>query len=329
MELGLESWSNNLRRDWSFIFFLFYGQFKSAVSCKKCNKVSTTFDMFTNIPLSLPEPSKIVLNVIVYRLPNEIKDIMKVDKQPTQLNRVESGRSEDIRGFLQHQNSDNDPSNLLKFQESFKYVTNDQPIHICIKVDKDIKIGHLLQQIIEFRDVNIDTGSATSTLILYSAQRNSVRGVFNSDYKLTQYNLLGNEIEAIEVLTKKGRETIAKFYMENPQYCLNINPSAHLQILTSPHSEKPIVQRKVSLQQQTSSKRRGQPMSSQQKQPEQENNLFGIKLDKASLFNSYQVSCEKFAEFEENLNLPDEIYAVAYHRRFVKKNYFFFYPFQP
>jgi hypothetical protein len=29
------------------------------------------------------------------------------------------------------------------------------------------------------------------------------------------------------------------------------------------------------------------------------------------------------------LNLPEEIYAVAYHRRFVKKNYFFFYPFQP
>jgi ubiquitin C-terminal hydrolase len=25
VELGLETWSNNLRRDWSFIFFLFYG----------------------------------------------------------------------------------------------------------------------------------------------------------------------------------------------------------------------------------------------------------------------------------------------------------------
>ena len=25
VDLGLETWSNNLRRDWSFIFFLFYG----------------------------------------------------------------------------------------------------------------------------------------------------------------------------------------------------------------------------------------------------------------------------------------------------------------
>ena len=25
IELGLESWSNSLRRDWSFVFFFFYG----------------------------------------------------------------------------------------------------------------------------------------------------------------------------------------------------------------------------------------------------------------------------------------------------------------
>jgi len=110
VELGLESWANSLRRDWSFIFFLFYGQFKSTVSCKTCNKISTTFDIFTSIPLSLPEPSKIVLNVIVYRLPNELKDIMKGDKQlplsSQQLNRVESAKSEDIKMGLRHQNSE-------------------------------------------------------------------------------------------------------------------------------------------------------------------------------------------------------------------------------
>jgi hypothetical protein len=29
---------------------------------------------------------------------------------------------------------------------------------------------------------------------------------------------MGNEIEAIEVLTKKGRDTLAKYYHENPSY---------------------------------------------------------------------------------------------------------------
>jgi hypothetical protein len=38
------------------------------------------------------------------------------------------------------------------------------------------------------------------------------------DLKLTSYNLMGNEIEAIEVLTKKGRETIVKYYKDNPSY---------------------------------------------------------------------------------------------------------------
>lgn len=96
-ELGLESYANNLRRDWSFMYFLFYGQFKSTLSCKTCNKISTTFDMFTNIPLSLPEPSKTILNVIIYRLPNEIKDLLKNEKVVNALKRVESARSDTKR----------------------------------------------------------------------------------------------------------------------------------------------------------------------------------------------------------------------------------------
>jgi ubiquitin C-terminal hydrolase len=73
IELGLESWANCLRRDWSFIFFLFYGQMKSTLECLSCNKESTTFDVFTNIPVSLPEPSQLLVNVIIYRLPSKVK----------------------------------------------------------------------------------------------------------------------------------------------------------------------------------------------------------------------------------------------------------------
>ena len=56
-ELGIESWSNNLMRNWSIIYFLFYGLMRSTISCLKCRTESTTFDIFSNIPLSLPEPS--------------------------------------------------------------------------------------------------------------------------------------------------------------------------------------------------------------------------------------------------------------------------------
>jgi len=32
-DLSLESWSNTLKREWSFILFMFYGQFKSDIIC--------------------------------------------------------------------------------------------------------------------------------------------------------------------------------------------------------------------------------------------------------------------------------------------------------
>mmetsp|Transcript_14803 Transcript_14803/g.10699 ORF Transcript_14803/g.10699 Transcript_14803/m.10699 type:complete len:171 (-) Transcript_14803:1810-2322(-) len=142
VDLSLESWSNTLRRDWSFILFLFYGQFKSDLICQTCHKVSTTFDNFTSIPLSLPEPSKVVLNVIVYRLPNQLKDLMSVNKlHQKRMVRVESGRSDELKIQSQSRKDSEDVGGLKKFQESFKYATNDQPIHICIKVDKEIKIS--------------------------------------------------------------------------------------------------------------------------------------------------------------------------------------------
>ena len=56
-DLGIESWSNALQRDWSIFFFLFYGQMRSTLSCRQCNFESITFDVFSNMPVPLPEPS--------------------------------------------------------------------------------------------------------------------------------------------------------------------------------------------------------------------------------------------------------------------------------
>jgi hypothetical protein len=57
-----------------------------------------------------------------------------------------------------------------------------------------------------------------------------IRGIFNHEYKLTQYNLITNEIEAIEVLSRKGRETIRSFYKTNSNV-LDENTNAPLTCL--------------------------------------------------------------------------------------------------
>jgi len=155
LELGLESYSNNLKRDFSFIFFLFYGTIKSSIQCKDCSKLSNTFDLFTNIPLSLPEPTKTVLYVTVYRLPNEIKDLLKGDGKSV-LRRIESAKSEDFRVSSQQQKKRDQIQNLQTFQESFKYMTNDSPIHVCVQVDKDSLVHHVVQKVCEIRDVNVE-----------------------------------------------------------------------------------------------------------------------------------------------------------------------------
>lgn len=42
-----------------------------------------------------------------------------------------------------------------------------------------------------------------------------IRGIFNPEYRLSNYNLLNNEIEAIEILNSKGREAIKDYYKTN------------------------------------------------------------------------------------------------------------------
>lgn len=79
----------------------------------------------------------------------------------------------------------------------------------------------------EVKDTNIDPDSMTSQLVLYSTNKGALRGIFNSEYKLTQYHLLTSEIDAIEVLTKKGREVLKNYYEQNSNY-LMLNPNAHL-----------------------------------------------------------------------------------------------------
>ena len=75
-QLGLEQWSNALQRNWSIIYFLFYGLMRSSLTCRNCRTESTTYDIFSNIPLSLPEPSQQTISILVYRVPNRVKDIL-------------------------------------------------------------------------------------------------------------------------------------------------------------------------------------------------------------------------------------------------------------
>jgi len=67
---------------------------------------------------------------------------------------------------------------------------------------------------------------------MYSVSRGQIRGIFNPEFALSKYNLIDNEMTAIEVLTKQGRNAIREYYCRNPAY-LNMNPDALLQCLVA------------------------------------------------------------------------------------------------
>jgi ubiquitin C-terminal hydrolase len=50
---------------------------RSNLVCNVCNTESSTYDIFSNIPVPLPEPTQQTISIIIYRLPNKIKDILK------------------------------------------------------------------------------------------------------------------------------------------------------------------------------------------------------------------------------------------------------------
>ena len=92
-------------------------------------------------------------------------------------------------------------------------------MHIKIKVDNDIKIRDLITKITQIREVNIETSlTKTDVVIFQMLPSKCIRGIFNPDLKLSQYNLMGQDLVAMETLTRPGRDMIRKFYLDHREF---------------------------------------------------------------------------------------------------------------
>lgn len=291
IELSLEQWSNALRRDWSFIFFLFYGQLKSTLECQACQKQSTTFDIFTSVPLSLPEPATVLLNIVVHRLPTNLKNVIKkLDTYQPPHRQGQDGGTDDW---------------LL--EDNYNNLANDQPIHIRMLVDKNILIADLVTKITEFPEVNIDTRwvneQMCSQLILFSTNLGTVRGVFDPRNRLTQYKLITDEIHAREVLSPSGKEDVIRS-LESGNTALHAD--------TLPYLFK-------HLQKDSRSEEHRKASEADRARRKKKLETFG----KAYIFNNQVAAANKFETLRDLQRLPEQIIFVAYHRRFVEKQGFF------
>ena len=64
--------------------------------------------------------------------------------------------------------SNRDKQHLAQFAESYNYMNNDQPMHIMIKVDVDIKIADLITKIGQIRELNIEMPQISTEIVLFT-----------------------------------------------------------------------------------------------------------------------------------------------------------------
>ena len=99
--------------------------------------------------------------------------------------------------------SNRDKQHLAQFAESYNYMNNDQPMHIMIKVDVDIKISDLVTKIGQIRELNIEMPSINTEIVIFQMNKeNNLRGVMNPAQKLSNYNVHGQDIMAAEILSR-------------------------------------------------------------------------------------------------------------------------------
>ena len=70
-------WANNIRNDASYIHSLYLFQLKSTSVCSECKNSTFRYETFSSLSLPIPEGNKIILDVILFRLPFTLKSYLK------------------------------------------------------------------------------------------------------------------------------------------------------------------------------------------------------------------------------------------------------------
>jgi hypothetical protein len=80
-ELAAIAWDYYQSRERSVIYDAFYGQLKSTLQCKVCGHCSTSFDPFSSIPVSLPLPEKVMIEVPppAHKYPDRNSELTEID----------------------------------------------------------------------------------------------------------------------------------------------------------------------------------------------------------------------------------------------------------
>ena len=140
IELSNEYWANSIRKNASYIYGLFFGQLKSTLTCSECNKIKLKYENFSALELPIPEGGKIIIEIILFRLPCTLSPFYKIE--PNDKNNKYSKEKKgiiinNIKSFSKLKNLNN--INLNINSESKELLINDNNEDININVRKKLK----------------------------------------------------------------------------------------------------------------------------------------------------------------------------------------------
>ena len=79
LELSNECWANSIRKNASYIYDLFFGQMKSTLTCNECKKIKIKYENFSAVELPIFEGKKIILEIILFRLPFTLSPFYQIE----------------------------------------------------------------------------------------------------------------------------------------------------------------------------------------------------------------------------------------------------------
>jgi len=200
--LMLEYWSNFLRRNWSIIVFLFFGQMRSSLQCGECHRERITYEAFSTLSLPLPEASDFVVTVVACLLPTDIKYLL-TNKMEEEKNAQEESLYLARKDTL-----------IIDYFENFHInQVKEKPIRLHLKMSYHSRIQDLLHRLQGYSDLELIDPAQDLTEILfydhYESRKRRVQGFLDphqviSSLKFREKDMIG----AIEVLTPKGKRVI-------------------------------------------------------------------------------------------------------------------------
>ena len=160
IELSNEYWANTIRNNASYIYGLFFGQLKSTLTCSECNKKKLKYENFSALELPIPEGGKIIIEIILFRLPCTLSPFYKIDSNRNYNININNNNSEksdiiNIKNIIQNQkstsdktyNNNNEEKELhLHNKEYGGKINNTTSVRRKLKKIKNLSIGKYAMQ---------------------------------------------------------------------------------------------------------------------------------------------------------------------------------------